>query len=78
MVSIYRILLPNSSLCVIITSSDAAENEKPYIYSKPEIQGVPKTLMLRAVHFVLHGEVRLKVQQNGIDTSHKYSDIKRL
>ena len=78
MVSIYRILLPNSSLCVIITSSDAAENEKPYIYSKLEIQGVPKTLMLRAVHFVLHGEVRLKVQQNCIYTSHKYSDIKRL
>lgn len=74
----YRELLPNSFLYVIISANDVVRNEKPYIYSKRKIPGVPKTLMLRAVLFVLHGEVRLKVQQNCIYTSHKYSDIKRL
>ena len=74
----YRELLPNSFLYVIISANDVVRNEKPYIYSKLEIQGVPKTLMLRAVHFVLHGEVRLKVQQNCIEIFHKYSDTMHL
>lgn len=74
----YRELLSNSFLYVIISANDVVRNEKPYIYSKRKIPGVPKILMLRAVHFVLHGEVRLKVQQNCIEISHKYSDIKHL